>query len=244
MRPFARELDRAGGPHGLAVWSLRHAVRGWNGDEQSPVADATWALAEITRRHGDVPVVLVGHSMGGRTAVHAAGSPAVVAVCALAPWLPRGEPYEQVAGRAVLVVHGRLDTTTSPRASLAWAREAATVTDRVWRIEVRRERHAMLWRAAFWHRIATEFTRRDPRVRPDAGAAQPSRHPRIASASRCDPLAAAPEPARALPAMAVTAFTPVTLPRLPCVHKRSVHSSVTPRAPPQVPVRAIRGEVP
>ncbi len=158
MRPFARELARAGGPDGLAVWSLRHAVRGWNGDEQSPVADATWALAEVTRRHGDVPVVLVGHSMGGRTAVHAAGSPAVVAVCALAPWLPRGEPFEQVAGRAVLVVHGRLDTTTSPRASLAWAREAATVTDRVWRIEVRRERHAMLWRAAFWHRIATEFT--------------------------------------------------------------------------------------
>ena len=158
MRPFARDLSSAGRADGLAVWSLRHGVRGWNGDEQSPVADAAWALAEITRRHGDVPVVLVGHSMGGRTVVHAAGSPAVVAVCALAPWLPKGEPYEQVAGRAVLVVHGRLDTTTSPRASLAWAREAATVTDRVWRIEVRRERHAMLWRAAFWHRIATEFT--------------------------------------------------------------------------------------
>ena len=158
MRPFARDLARTGGPDGLAVWSLRYRVRGWNGSEQSPVTDATWAITEIARRHGDVPIVLVGHSMGGRTAIHAAGAPSVVALCALAPWLPPGEPYEQVAGRAALVVHGTLDTTTSPRASLVWARAASTVTDRVWRIEVRRGRHAMLWRASLWHRIATEFT--------------------------------------------------------------------------------------
>ncbi|MET0894764.1 MAG: alpha/beta fold hydrolase [Acidimicrobiia bacterium] len=158
MRPFARELSRTGSGAGLAVWSLRHRVRGWNGDEQSPVADATWALNEIARRHGDVPVALVGHSMGGRTAVHVGGAPNVIALCLLAPWLPRGEPYEQVAGRSVLVVHGRLDTTTSPKASLAWAKEASTVSDRVWRVDVRRERHAMLWRPGLWHRLATDYT--------------------------------------------------------------------------------------
>ncbi len=158
MRPFVRDLASAGGDHGLAVWLLQNRVRGWNGDERSPVADARWALAQIEGRHGDVPVVLVGHSMGGRSAVHVAGHPSVVGVAALAPWLPRGDPYEQVAGRAVLVVHGQLDTTTSPRASLEWAREAATVTERIWRVQVRRERHAMLWRAGLWHGLVTEFT--------------------------------------------------------------------------------------
>ena len=158
MRPFARDLATAGADDGLAVWSLQYRMRGWNGDEQSPVADALWALDQVSERYGDIPVVLVGHSMGGRTAVHVAGHPRVVAMAALAPWLPAGEPYEQMAGRAVLVVHGRLDTTTSPRGSLEWARLAATVTDRIWRVEVRRERHAMLWRAAFWHRIVTQFT--------------------------------------------------------------------------------------
>jgi dienelactone hydrolase len=158
MRPFARDLAAAGGDHGLAVWSLQNRVRGWNGDERAPVADARWALAQVQTRHGDVPVVIVGHSMGGRSAVHVAGASNVVAVAALAPWLPRGEPFEQVAGRAVLVVHGQLDTTTSPRGSLEWARQAATVTERIWRVEVRRERHAMLWRAALWHRLATQFT--------------------------------------------------------------------------------------
>lgn len=159
MRPFARDLAAAGRDDGLAVWSLQYRVRGWNGDEQSPVPDTMWALDQVADRYGDVPVVLVGHSMGGRTAVHAVAHPRVVAVAALAPWLPAGEPYQEVAGRAVLVVHGTLDTTTSPRGSLAWARQAATVTDAIWRVEVRRERHAMLWRAAFWHRIVTQFTK-------------------------------------------------------------------------------------
>ena len=158
MRPFARELAAAGGNDGLAVWSLQYRVRGWNGTERSPVADVQWALDQVGRRLGDVPVVLVGHSMGARAAIHVAGDRRVVAIVALAPWLPRGEPYEQIAGRAVLVVHGQLDTITSPRGSLEWARQAATVTDRIWRVEVRRERHAMLWRAALWHRLATQFT--------------------------------------------------------------------------------------
>jgi pimeloyl-ACP methyl ester carboxylesterase len=157
MRPFARRLASEGSPEGLAVWSLQYQVRGWNGDLRSPVGDAVAALGRIRDRHGDVPVVLVGHSMGGRTAIAVAGAPSVVAVAALAPWLPEGEPHEQVAGRSVLVVHGALDTTTSPRGSLAWARRAATVTERIWRVELRWERHAMLLRAPTWHALTTEF---------------------------------------------------------------------------------------
>lgn len=157
MRPFARRLAAAGGRDGLAVWSLQYRVRGWNGDDRSPVADAEWALARVRERHGDVPVVVVGHSMGGRTAVAVAGDDNVVAIAALAPWLPSGEPYAQVAGRAVLVAHGRLDIVTSPRASLEWARHAATVTDRLWYVALRWERHGMVFRAPTWHALATEF---------------------------------------------------------------------------------------
>jgi pimeloyl-ACP methyl ester carboxylesterase len=158
MRPFARRLAAEGGRDGLEVVSLRYRVRGWNGDDRSPVSDAEWALDQIAERHGDVPVTLVGHSMGGRTAVAVAGHRNVVALAVLAPWLPAGEPSAQVAGRAVLVAHGRLDTTTSPRGSLAWARRAAAVTDRIWRVELRWERHGMLLRAPTWHALTTEFS--------------------------------------------------------------------------------------
>jgi pimeloyl-ACP methyl ester carboxylesterase len=157
MRPFARDLALAGRDHGVAVWSLQYRMRGWNDDDRSPVGDARWALDQVAEHHGEIPVVLVGHSMGGRTAVNVADHPLVVGLAALAPWLPSGEPHRQVAGRSVLVVHGRHDTVTSPAGSLAWARAAATVTERLWRVEVRRERHAMLWRAAFWHALTTEF---------------------------------------------------------------------------------------
>jgi pimeloyl-ACP methyl ester carboxylesterase len=91
MRPFARSLHGAGRHAGLTVMLLRYRYRGWNGREMSPVADARWALDDARARHGDVPVVLVGHSMGGRTALRVAGHDSVRGVAALAPWLPDGD---------------------------------------------------------------------------------------------------------------------------------------------------------
>src|SRR6185436_19053812 len=88
MRPFARNLEAERRDHGLAVWLLRYRVRGWNGDEMSPLPDARWALDQVRARHGDVPVVLVGHSLGGRTALRVAGDASVRAIAALAPRLP------------------------------------------------------------------------------------------------------------------------------------------------------------
>lgn len=185
MRPFARALAATGGPQGLAVWSLQYRLRGWNGDERSPVADATWALDQVQQRVGDVPVVLVGHSMGGRTAVHVAGHHRVVAVTALAPWLPLDEPHTQVAGRSVLVVHGRRDSTTSPRGSFEWARRAAAVTDRVWLVDVRHESHAMVLR----FRVCTRWQpgSRSPRWAWGHSPACSPMRPRIdAAKSWCD----------------------------------------------------------
>jgi dienelactone hydrolase len=156
MRPFARALQRRGRRRGVAVWQLRYRYRGWNGDEMSPVPDARWALDEVRRCHGDVPVVLIGHSMGGRTAQRVADDASVRGVAALAPWLFDTEPTEQLAGRAVRIAHGDGDKVTSARASRRYADRAARYTD-VRYVTVRRDMHAMLVRARTWHRLATTF---------------------------------------------------------------------------------------
>lgn len=156
MRPFATAL--AGTP-GLAVARLRYRARGWNGELRSPVADTRWALAELHRRFGAAPVALVGHSMGGRTALHVADDPSVRAVAALAPWIERIDPVEPVAGRRLLLMHGDRDRITSPKRSAAFARAAVGVADTVGYVTVHGERHAMLRRARLWHRVAACFTR-------------------------------------------------------------------------------------
>ena len=157
MRPIAAALHRRGAARGIEVWTLRYAVRGWNGDQMSPVADARWALDEIRRRHGDVPVALVGHSMGGRLAMRVADDPSVVAVVALAPWLPDGESVAPLVGRRALVVHGTLDRVTSAAASRRFAERARSAGATVDYVAMRGETHAMLMRAPVWHRLTTSY---------------------------------------------------------------------------------------
>lgn len=158
MLPFARDLRWAGRQGGLAVWALRNRYRGWNAPDLDPVADARWALGEIRHAHPAAPVVLVGHSMGGRVALHVADDPAVTAVCALAPWTPEGDAVGQLAGRTVLIAHGDRDTLTNPGLSHAYAVRAKEVTDAVCRFDVREEGHAMLRRAREWRLLVRRFT--------------------------------------------------------------------------------------
>jgi alpha-beta hydrolase superfamily lysophospholipase len=156
-------------PVGAAIWYAlrgsgavvrrpRFRVRGWNGAQASPVGDLNRALDAIAAEFGPVPVVLVGHSMGARAAVRAAGHPAVSAVAGLAPWLPPGEPADQLASRPVLLVHGTSDGITSPAETWAFADRARAVTE-VAAVEVRDGDHPMLRRARLWHAIAAEFAR-------------------------------------------------------------------------------------
>ena len=163
MRPFGTGLERAGrgyrterGRHGVAVHLLRYRFRGWNGPAMDAYRDAAWAVGEITRRHPGRPVALLGHSMGGRAVLRAAGEPGVVAVCALAPWI-EGDPVEQLAGRAVLIAHGDRERMTDPAASLDYAIRARRVTDRVARFVVHGDGHAMLRRAADWTSLVHGF---------------------------------------------------------------------------------------
>ena len=92
MVPVAAAIRHALRGSGAVVRRPRFRLRGWNGAQASPVDDLTETLDEIAAAYGPVPVVLVGHSMGARAAMRAAGHPAVSAVAGLAPWLPPGEP--------------------------------------------------------------------------------------------------------------------------------------------------------
>jgi pimeloyl-ACP methyl ester carboxylesterase len=157
MTPFVRSLRRAGAERGLAVAQMRYLVRGWNGAAQSPVPDVRWALDRLAEQFPGVPVALVGHSMGGRAAVYAAGHDAVRAVVGLAPWIEPGDPVAQLAGRRLLIAHGDRDRMTSPPESAAFARRAAAVADSVSYVAVQGERHAMLRRAPVWHQLATGY---------------------------------------------------------------------------------------
>lgn len=155
MVPFARDLARHGAGHGLRVAQLSYRHRGWNAPDLDPVVDARWALDQL--RPLGVPVVLVGHSMGGRAALHAADDPSVLGVCALAPWTEPGEPVRQLAGKSLLIAHGDRERWTDPRLSYDYAVRAKTVTDDVCRFDVLGDGHAMLSRARDWTTLVRSF---------------------------------------------------------------------------------------
>ena len=91
--PSSGSSARPPADRGLTTQLLRYRVAGWNGDAADAFVDVRWAMERIREEHGtEVPIVLVGHSMGGRAALRAGGDAQVAAVCALAPWTPPGEP--------------------------------------------------------------------------------------------------------------------------------------------------------
>jgi alpha-beta hydrolase superfamily lysophospholipase len=151
MVPFARGIAHATRGRDVAVWLLRYRVRGWNEPAQDPVTDGLWALDEARRLHPGAPIVLVGHSMGGRVALRLGGEPDVAGVCALAPWLEPGEPYQPVTG-SVLIAHGDQDRVTDPVASAAYAAQIGASF-----VPVPGERHSLLRRPVFWQRLVTGF---------------------------------------------------------------------------------------
>lgn len=161
-RPYLRTLQFAysvrglGRRHGVEVCVLRNRMRGWNKPELPPVEDARWALAKIQDRHPDVPLALIGHSMGGRVALRVADDARVMGVCALAPWTTDKDWVAPVEGAKVVIAHGTEDTVTTPETSYDFAKRAAEVSTVV-RYELAGEGHAMLRRRADWTRIVRGF---------------------------------------------------------------------------------------
>ncbi|MFF1559174.1 prolyl oligopeptidase family serine peptidase [Streptomyces sp. NPDC058279] len=152
VRPLARALARAGGAQGLVAHPVLHGA-GVREDE------ARWAVDEVVRRYGDVPVCLAGYDAGGRAALRAAGHEAVQAVLALAPRLdgrgaggkgsaesesePDSEPVKQLAGRQVLIVHGTDDGRCDPESSFRLAARAKKANRSTCRFEVHSDGHGL-----------------------------------------------------------------------------------------------------
>ena len=156
MIPVAAVVGQAVRGRGVVVRRPVFRLRGWNGEQASPVHDLTKVLDEIRGQYGPVPVVLVGHSMGARAALRAAGHPSVTAVAGLAPWVPPGEPVDQLTGRRILLAQGTADVITRPADTWAYGDRARKVTA-VAEIEVRGGEHTMLRRASLWHAVAAAF---------------------------------------------------------------------------------------
>ncbi|MFE4696099.1 alpha/beta fold hydrolase [Streptomyces sp. NPDC056738] len=152
MRPFVRSVTRALPDADTFVGEVRYRHRGWNGADADPLADVLRALDELAALVGEVPVVLVGHSMGGRAALRAAAAPRVRAVVALAPWCPEGEPVAHLRDKRVIVLHGDRDRVTDPAESFALVRRALEEGSSASAVRVEGGDHAMLRRARTWHR--------------------------------------------------------------------------------------------
>lgn len=153
MIPVARRIARAGGAR-LATYRLLNSTRGWD-TAHTPVDDVAWALGELALVHGDLPVSLVGHSLGGRAALLAGGAEEVRSVVALNPWVyPTDAP--DLSGRRVLFVHGTGDRIADPGRAEAVARRIGRSAD-VEFVAVPEGRHAMLRHGSAFERAAADF---------------------------------------------------------------------------------------
>ncbi len=154
MIPIAKRLALAGRGR-LAVFRLLNSARGWDA-HHTPVNDVRWALGQLAERFTRVPpVALVGHSLGGRAALLAAGGPEVRTAVALAPWVYPDDVAPGLGGKQLLIVHGSADRIAAPRRAAALAENLARVCD-VRFVLVDGAHHAMLRHGATFSRLAVE----------------------------------------------------------------------------------------
>lgn len=151
MRPVVRAVAAAVPDDEVFLGQVRYRLQGWNGSRADPVGDVRRALAELVRLVGEVPVILVGHSMGGRAALRVAAATQVGGVVALAPWCPEGEPVAHLQDKKVIALHGDRDRVTDPSESIAFVRRARAAGSRAGVLLVKGGDHAMLRRYGTWH---------------------------------------------------------------------------------------------
>jgi len=142
---------------GVRVNRVQYRLRGWNGSRRDPVRDAREVLDRMLADVDPRRVVLVGHSMGGRVAVHLSAGSDIGGVVALAPWWPRDDGDLVPVGCRLLAVHGTADTRTDPRSSAEQIRRAKDRgVDAQW-VAVPEAGHYLLSHWRLWHRLTAEF---------------------------------------------------------------------------------------
>ncbi|WP_293243960.1 alpha/beta fold hydrolase [Mycolicibacterium sp.] len=155
---LARSLRRRVGA-GVEVRRVQYRLRGWNPSSLDALSDARVALDEMHDVVDDGPIVVVGHSMGGRVAAHLAAEGRVAAVAALAPWWPEDDGDLIPPGCPLLTMHGSADTWTDPVASRTQTLRAATRgVDAQW-VDFPGAGHFLLRGYGRWHRLTAEFAR-------------------------------------------------------------------------------------
>lgn len=153
---LAHSLQRSLGSS-VQVQRVQYRKRGWNSPALDALHDAKSALHTMRREINPERVVLVGHSMGARVAVHLSGSSDVDGVVALAPWWPHDDADLVPTGCRLLTLHGSADSWTDPRASLMqtrWARDRGV--DAQW-VGLPKAGHYLLHDFRRWHRLTAEF---------------------------------------------------------------------------------------
>jgi len=156
MRAIEQFVRGTTSGRGVATFLLRYRVAGWNGSAADAHADVRWALERLRADHGSgVPIVLVGHSMGGRAALRAGGEDQVAGICALAPWTPPQEPVGHLRGRTVTILHGTGDRWVPAALSEQFALRARDQGVRVARFTIPGG-HSMLRGAGRWHDFARD----------------------------------------------------------------------------------------
>ncbi len=152
MELFARSVRRPLKVAGIEVRRFRFSQQGWNQDGASALADLGRTIDELTAATGQ-DLVLVGHSMGGRTSMRFVDHDAVAGVVGLAPWLPTGEPLVDVAGQTIRVAHGADDRTTKPSASLEFVERARAAGADADHVLVPDEGHALMRHPRWWNKF-------------------------------------------------------------------------------------------
>ncbi|MFD7500219.1 serine aminopeptidase domain-containing protein [Streptomyces sp. NPDC059850] len=157
MSPFRTAISRSLGRSGLVLASVRYRCRGWNGPRADAAHDARGALDALTGPAPGLPVVLVGHSMGGRAALLAGGHPSVLGIVALAPWCPPDEPVTHLHGKTIAVLHDEHDRITRADHSWLFAERARHAGAQIHTIAMPHGGHTMLRDARHWHRLTADL---------------------------------------------------------------------------------------
>ncbi|CAM3839653.1 alpha/beta hydrolase [Smaragdicoccus niigatensis] len=146
MRPITRRLRRELG-HEYAVHQVQYRFRGWNPPHLPALDDALATIGEVGS-----PLILVGHSMGGRVAAHICQRADVAGIVALAPWWPDHDS-ELITAPQVVTLHGTADSWTSARESSEQTTEMVDRGIAATFIEMKRAGHFMLLRPGKWHEL-------------------------------------------------------------------------------------------